>query len=70
MDVLCKYLDNLIEHPGEEKFRKIRLANKAFQVHTGVNVLLRFCECGHTHTHTHTHKLNQAICLFSVHRKG
>ena len=32
MDILCKYLDNLIDYPGEEKFRKIRLANKAFQV--------------------------------------
>ncbi len=42
MDILCKYLDNLINNPGEEKFRKIRLANKAFQV----RYLLTVHDCG------------------------
>lgn len=31
VDTLCKYLDNIIGHPGEDKYRKIRLNNKAFQ---------------------------------------
>lgn len=31
MDTLCKYLDNIIHNPGEEKFRKIRKSNKAYQ---------------------------------------
>ncbi|KAL4226210.1 UBX domain-containing protein 6 [Mactra antiquata] len=30
IDTLCKYLDNIINNPGEEKFRKIRISNKAF----------------------------------------
>ena len=30
-EILCKYLDNILGHPGEEKYRKIRLNNKAFQ---------------------------------------
>lgn len=30
VETLSKYLDNLISNPGEEKFRKIRLSNKAF----------------------------------------
>ena len=30
METLCKYLDNLLNNPGEEKFRKIRCNNKAF----------------------------------------
>lgn len=31
VDVLCKYLDNIIEHPQEEKFHRIRANNKNFQ---------------------------------------
>lgn len=30
VDTLCKYLDNIIGNPGEEKFMKIRTSNKAF----------------------------------------
>ncbi|EDQ92737.1 uncharacterized protein MONBRDRAFT_30706 [Monosiga brevicollis MX1] len=28
---ICKYLQNAIDHPGDEKFRKIRQGNKVFQ---------------------------------------
>ena len=28
----CRYLDNVIDHPGEEKYRKIRVGNKTFAV--------------------------------------
>ena len=28
---ICKYLDNAIEHPGEEKYGRVRVNNKAFQ---------------------------------------
>ncbi|MEM7007979.1 MAG: Lon-like protease helical domain-containing protein, partial [Thermodesulfobacteriota bacterium] len=31
IETLCKYIDNLLCNPGEEKFRKIRCGNKAFQ---------------------------------------
>ena len=31
IETLCKYLDNIISNPTEEKFHKIRLNNKAFQ---------------------------------------
>lgn len=31
IETLCKYIDNLLENPGEEKFRRIRCGNKAFQ---------------------------------------
>ncbi|KAK2142895.1 hypothetical protein LSH36_900g00005 [Paralvinella palmiformis] len=31
IETLCKYLDNIISNPREEKFQKIRLNNKAFQ---------------------------------------
>ena len=27
---LCRYLDNILSHPGEEKYSKIRKNNKAF----------------------------------------
>lgn len=30
VETLCKYLDNIINNPSEEKFRKIRISNKAF----------------------------------------
>lgn len=30
VETLVKYLDNIISNPSEEKFRKIRIANKAF----------------------------------------
>ncbi|KAK3102614.1 hypothetical protein FSP39_012651 [Pinctada imbricata] len=35
VDTLSKYLDNLISNPSEEKFRKIRLGNKAFKERVG-----------------------------------
>jgi hypothetical protein len=28
----CRYLDNIIQHPGEQKYRKIRTGNKTFLV--------------------------------------
>ena len=31
VETLCKYLDNMASHPGEEKYCKIRANNKAFQ---------------------------------------
>ena len=31
MDTLIKYLDNIIAHPEEEKYRKIRINNKVYQ---------------------------------------
>ena len=31
VETLSKYLDNIISHPGEEKYCKIRVQNKAFQ---------------------------------------
>ncbi|XP_001198732.1 UBX domain-containing protein 6 [Strongylocentrotus purpuratus] len=31
VDTICKYLDNVCLNPGEEKYRKIRSSNKAFQ---------------------------------------
>jgi UBX domain-containing protein 6 len=30
IETLCKYLDNIIKHPGEQKYRKIRTGNKTF----------------------------------------
>ncbi|CAD6194600.1 unnamed protein product [Caenorhabditis auriculariae] len=31
IETLCKYLQNILEHPGEEKYQRIRVSNKAFQ---------------------------------------
>ncbi|BET00799.1 UBX domain-containing protein [Nesidiocoris tenuis] len=31
VDTLCTYLNNIVQHPDEEKYRKIRLSNKVFQ---------------------------------------
>ena len=31
IETLLKYLDNIINHPGEEKYHKIRIGNKIFQ---------------------------------------
>eukprot|EP00093_Oithona_nana_P003608 03608.XXX_171711_163215_1 [CDS] Oithona nana genome sequencing. len=31
VDTLCKYLDNIMQNPTQEKFRKIRQSNKAYQ---------------------------------------
>ena len=31
INIICKYLQNIIDHPGEEKYRKIRIGNKVFQ---------------------------------------
>ncbi|KAJ9579045.1 hypothetical protein L9F63_024848 [Diploptera punctata] len=31
VETLCKYLENIIQNPGEEKYRKIRVSNRAFQ---------------------------------------
>ena len=30
VETLCKYMDNILENPTEEKFRKIRKTNKAY----------------------------------------
>ena len=30
-DVLCRYLDNILKNPGEEKYRRIKQGNKVFQ---------------------------------------
>jgi len=47
VDTLCKYIDNILKNPSEEKFRKIRLSNKAFQervaVMEGANDFLSGC---------------------------
>ena len=31
IDTLLKYLDNVIHHPGDDKYHKIRIGNRAFQ---------------------------------------
>ena len=31
VETLCKYIDNVIENPTEEKYRKIRKANRVFK---------------------------------------
>uniref|UniRef100_A0A8R1HWI5 UBX domain-containing protein n=2 Tax=Caenorhabditis japonica TaxID=281687 RepID=A0A8R1HWI5_CAEJA len=31
IDTICKYCQNILENPEEDKFKKIRLSNKAFQ---------------------------------------
>ncbi|CAN7988614.1 unnamed protein product [Ixodes hexagonus] len=31
VDTLCKYLSNIVEHPEEDKYRRIRLSNKILQ---------------------------------------
>jgi UBX domain-containing protein 6 len=31
IDTICRYIDNIMSHPDDEKYRKIRLYNKAFQ---------------------------------------
>jgi len=31
VNTLCKYMDNIIQNPSEEKFRKVRKSNKAYQ---------------------------------------
>ncbi|XP_003746785.1 UBX domain-containing protein 6 [Galendromus occidentalis] len=31
IDILSRYLTNILDHPGEEKYRKIKLSNKVFQ---------------------------------------
>ena len=31
IDTLCRYLDNIIQNPDEPKYRRIRVANTAFQ---------------------------------------
>lgn len=30
-ETLCKYIENIVSNPTEEKYRKIRMSNKAFQ---------------------------------------
>jgi hypothetical protein len=30
VDTLCKYVDNILENPTDDKFRKIRKSNKAY----------------------------------------
>jgi len=47
VDTICKYIDNILKNPTEEKFRKIRHSNKAFQERVasleGANDFLRGC---------------------------
>lgn len=31
IETLCKYIDNIVSNPSDEKFRKIRQSNKAYQ---------------------------------------
>lgn len=31
VNTLCKYLDNILQNPSDEKFRKIKKSNKAYQ---------------------------------------
>jgi PUB domain. len=31
VDTLCKYLENIIQNPSEEKFQKIRMTNRIYQ---------------------------------------
>lgn len=31
IETLCKYIENIVANPTEEKFRKIRQSNKAYQ---------------------------------------
>lgn len=31
VDTLCKYMENIIQNPSEEKFRKIRVSNRVYQ---------------------------------------
>ena len=35
MKTLCTYLDNILNNPQEEKFRKIRKSNRAFSEKVG-----------------------------------
>ncbi len=42
IETLAKYLQNVIEKPDEPKFRKIRIANKPFQVRCALPDLHRF----------------------------
>jgi len=47
VETLCKYIDNILKNPGEAKYRKIRMSNKAFQERVasleGVNDFLIGC---------------------------
>lgn len=36
----CRYLDNIYLHPEEEKYQKIKLQNKVFQVRSGLPQVL------------------------------
>ena len=40
--VYSRYLDNIIDHPGDEKYRKIRIGNKAFSVKTLATKMLYY----------------------------
>lgn len=31
VDVLCKYLNNIVDHPNEDKYRRIKLTNRVFE---------------------------------------
>lgn len=31
IETLCKYIENIVSNPTEEKFHKIRMSNKAYQ---------------------------------------
>jgi len=35
IDIICKYLENMVAHPGEEKYQRIRINNKVFSEKVG-----------------------------------
>jgi hypothetical protein len=53
VSTLEKYIKNILENETEEKYRKIRLNNKAFQVS---EVRHEREECAHARTHTQSNK--------------
>ena len=58
-----RYLQNIRSHPGEEKYRRIRISNRAFQVvqyvypcmHTYIITYVRTCVHTYTYIHTYIH---------------
>lgn len=42
---MCKYLQNIINHPDEDKYKRIRMSNKVFQDRVaGIEGALEFLE--------------------------
>lgn len=40
VETLCKYLENIVTHPEEEKYQKIRLSNRWFYLFFVLNYYL------------------------------